>query len=233
MKIDQEKPLSFLLLSGGLGLRSSQDVPKQLYEISGHPMLAYSVIAAVKVDLVHEIIVNAPHGFEERTEEIVKHYSGGKPYKIITGGKSRQESARLLAEAAQYENFILHEAARPFVNEGMIQDLIACPELNAGYALEVNFSMCVVDKKKNEMVRGIDRENVYNIQLPQKFNRKIFLEAHSKAVADNLHFNEDAILVLETTGARVQALNGTPRNIKVTIPDDFIVAEKILAKVTK
>lgn len=229
MNNNKTGPISFLLLSGGLGQRSSHDKPKQLYELSGHPMLAYSVIAAVQVDQIHEIIVNAPKGFEERTEEIVQHYSGGKQYKIIKGGKSRQESARLLAQAAHYENIIVHESARPIINERMILDLIATPDANAGYCIEVPFSMCEVGEDDDLIKRGVSRDNVYNIQLPQKFDRQMFLEAHKKASEQKLNFNEDAVMVLEMIGAPIRALRGTSKNIKVTIADDFFVAEKILS----
>jgi 2-C-methyl-D-erythritol 4-phosphate cytidylyltransferase len=115
---------SFLLLSGGVGQRSDHYEPKQFYELHGHPLIAYSLIAATQVDEIAEIIVNSPPGYEERTENILKAYCRTTSYHIIESGKSRQESCHRLAKAANFAKVIVHEAARPFVTPSSIKELV-------------------------------------------------------------------------------------------------------------
>lgn len=221
-------PASLLLLNGGVGSRIKHSEPKQFYEIHGHPIMAYTIIAATRIDAITEIVLNAPKGYEERTREILEHYAGGKPTKIVEGGKSRQDSTRILVQAASNPRVILHETARPMVTAQMYQALLDHEGDNAGYFDDIPFSMCRIDQKTQTVKKNVRREKVFNIQLPQKFDRETLLKAHAAAQDAGKTFTEDAVLVHKMTDAPVHALSGDSRNIKVTTPKDLVIASQLM-----
>lgn len=225
--------VSFLLLSGGVGQRSNHHEPKQFYDLQGHPLLAHSVIPAAEELRIGEIITNAPEGFEDRTKELMEAYCGDTPYKVLPAGETRQESCQILAEAASYETVILHEAARPSVDVDTYAVLLDAPELNAGYCSPIPFSMCSINDVTKQIENGVSRDHVFNIQLPQKFDRQILLQAHAAARDAGRSFNEDAVMVTEMTGYTVQSILGQSRNRKITTPEDFFIAEYILTRMKK
>lgn len=220
----QDPQVSFLLLAGGVGARSQHHEPKQFYKLAGHSMLAHAVIAAVRTPNVAEVIVNAPEGYEARTQEIMEAYCAGVPFKILPAGDTRQESCEILAAAASQQIVVLHEAARPFICVEMLTDLIAHEATNAGYCRAISFSMCRVDPTTKQVCEGVSREEVFDIQLPQKFDRTVLQEAHAKARAQGQSYNEDSVMVVEMTGQQVLSMAGSSRNLKVTTPEDFAIA---------
>ena len=230
MATNDTNTVSFLLLSGGLGTRSRNVEPKQFYELAGHPLVAHTIIAIRQIDAIAEIIVNAPPQFEDRTRDLMQNYCGRKPFKVIPAGKTRQESAHLLAQNAAYNTVILHEAARPFATSDMFEKLIAHSEQNVGYFAEIPFSMCQISRKRLVVKKGVSRDKVFDIQLPQKFDRSTLIDAHDAAVRTGAKYTEDAVLVSEQTGNAVHAMTGNSRNLKVTNPEDFAIAEQILGK---
>lgn len=226
-----EPSISFLLFSGGVGSRSGHHEPKQFFELAGHPMIAYSLMAANSVDQIGEVIINAPEGFESRTRAIAEKYCPSKSIKIIPAGVTRHESSLLLAQSAQYNSVVLHEAARPFVTSEMLLELIGCDDANAGFCQPIAFSMCEIDISSGQMVKGVPRDAVFNIQLPQIFDRSVLLLAHIHSKEIGTMFTEDAIMVVEMTGEPVRALSGSTTNLKVTTPEDFLVSDTLLEKV--
>ncbi|GAA6179860.1 MULTISPECIES: IspD/TarI family cytidylyltransferase [unclassified Shimia] len=223
-----EPQVSFLLLSGGVGSRSQHHEPKQFYKLAGHPMIAHSIIAAVRTPHVAEVIVNAPEGFEERTREIMEAYCAGLPFKILPAGTTRQESCEILLDAAEKDVVVLHEAARPFVSVDMLTDLITSEAENAGYCHAIAFSMCKIDTDTRMVRSGVSREKVFDIQLPQKFGRATLQTAHATARKKGKVYNEDSVMVVKMTGRPVLSLEGSSRNRKVTTPEDFIIAEGMM-----
>lgn len=226
----ENNAVSFLLLSGGLGTRSRNAEPKQFYELAGHPLVAHALIAIRNIDVIAETVVNAPPQYEGRTHDLMRNYCDRKPFKVVPAGKTRQESTHLLAQNATYDQVILHEAARPFATTEMFEDLIAHPEQNVGYFAEIPFSMCRIARKRLVVKSGVSREKVFDIQLPQKFNKSTLLTAHDAAVSAGLKYTEDAVLVSEQVGVSVHAMIGNSRNLKVTNPEDFAIAEQIFRK---
>ncbi|MEX0970330.1 MAG: 2-C-methyl-D-erythritol 4-phosphate cytidylyltransferase [Paracoccaceae bacterium] len=220
--------VSLLLLSGGIGARSGHNIPKQFYELHGHPLIAYSIIAAQKVERIGEIVVNCPDGFFDRTRQIMASYCTAKPYRIVHAGSTRQQSSHILADAAEFSTVILHEAARPFVDAAMYRNMIDAPALNASYVYQISFSMCAVSPADSTIAAGVPRDKVFDIQLPQKFKRKTLLHAHECARAAGKSFTEDAVMVSEMTGDPVTTMTGSSRNIKVTNPVDFEMAQQIM-----
>jgi 2-C-methyl-D-erythritol 4-phosphate cytidylyltransferase len=223
----KKKQVSFLLLSGGIGARSGNSEPKQFYELAGHPLVAHTIIAIRQIEAIAEIVVNAPAGFEDRTRDLMRNYCGRKPFKVIAAARTRQQSVHLLVQNAQYGSVVLHEAARPFATTQMFEALIDHPERNVGYFTEIPFSMCRISRKRMVVKKGVSRDKVFDIQLPQKFDRLTLVSGHDAAAKVDATYTEDAVLVSEQARAEVHTMTGSSRNLKVTNPEDFVIAENI------
>lgn len=220
--------ISFLLLSGGVGSRSGHFEPKQFRRIQRLEMMAYSLRVAAAHPRIAEIIVNAPEGFEERTMVLCKDHVPSISVKIMPCGATRQDSVRILTEAASCPTIILHEAARPMLDRRMIDELLACENDNAGLFAAIPFSMCEVDLVSGNVQANVPRSKVFNIQLPQKFAKSDLAEAHRLARAAGAEFTEDAVMVHEMLGKPVRAIAGHVKNIKVTTPEDFGIVSRLM-----
>lgn len=222
--------VSFLLLSGGVGARSGHFEPKQFRKIHQIEMIAYSLRQAALHPRIDEIITNAPDGYEERTKVLCERYAPGRRVIIQPCGKTRQDSVRILAEKASHETVILHEAARPMLDRGMIDELLTSECRNAGLFAAIPFSICEVDLETGMVKGNIPRATAFNIQLPQKFDRDMLLEAHRLAALSGQEFTEDSVMLQQLLGAEVRAMAGHVRNIKVTSPEDFGIVSRLMEK---
>ena len=228
IKSDFDRSATLILLSGGVGQRSGHHQPKQFVDLHGHPMIAHTLIQATQENRIKEIITNAPAGYEKPTAEIMQAYCGEIPFKVLTCGQSRQDSCRTLVESATYNTVVVHEAARPFVDLKMYKELLDCSAPNAGFCYPISFSMCKIDNETKEITDGVSREEVFDIQLPQKFERDTLLSAHKLAQKKQQKFTEDAVMVIKMTDKPVLSLRGSSRNIKVTTNTDILIAKQLM-----
>lgn len=216
---------SVVILAGGTGSRMHREVPKQFLALAGKPMILHTLERLERIDRVGEVIVACHSQYKDLLKMHIAAYMLKKPYTIVDGGETRQQSAWFGVQAAKYEDVIIHEAARPFVTTGEFQALMDCEADSATYGLDIPFTVSV---QKDGMIGGIlERDSLVNIQLPQKFKRTPLLAAYDKAAKDGLIFTEDTSLLYHYTNAPIRVLPGTPNNIKVTDSVDLIAGEAI------
>ena len=146
-----------------------------------------------------------------------------------SAGASRQESVYLgLGELADHDSIIIHEAVRPLVTVDEFRALIAAPDANAMFGIPIPFTVL----KGHDYVEDLlERDELVNVQLPQKFDRAKLVAAHEAARREGTSFTEDASLFHHHTGEPVRILPGSERNIKITVPTDIVTAEAIYADV--
>ncbi|WP_245595292.1 IspD/TarI family cytidylyltransferase [Fictibacillus gelatini] len=216
--------VSMVLLAGGVGKRMKMNVPKQLLTIGGKPIIAHVLEKIEMIDEIAEVIIPSPENYIEETIMTINDHQFSKPFQVIEGGSSRQESTYKALQHVQHEHVIIHEAVRPFVSKEEFIHLIHCEEENAIYGLDIPFT--VLEGK--EYIEGnLERDRLVNIQLPQKFNTEKLLAAHEKAHHEMNEFTEDASLYFHYYGENIKVLEGTEYNIKITKPIDRKVAEII------
>ena len=150
-------------------------------------------------------------------------------FSCIVGGGSRQESTWKGLEALDdCDSVIVHEAVRPLVTVGEFRALIAAEDANAMFGIPIPFTVL----KGHEYVEDLlERDELVNVQLPQKFDRAKLMAAHEAARRDGAFFTEDASLFHRYAGERVRILPGSERNIKITVPTDIVTAEAIYADI--
>ncbi|WP_093884743.1 2-C-methyl-D-erythritol 4-phosphate cytidylyltransferase [Syntrophus gentianae] len=220
-----------IIPAGGSGRRMQSPNPKQYLFMNGKPVLVHTLLRLQKSSLIDEILLVVPEGdlFFVR-ESIAKPYRLTKIQNIIAGGKERQDSVRNgLAEIGdQCDVVVVHDGVRPFVTEEMLSRVI-------GAALQFGAAVAgvpVTDTVKEVpgdgyISRTLNRETLWLAQTPQAFQRRILQKAYRKAAEDDFHGTDDASLV-EHLGTPVKMIRGDYRNIKITTPDDLVLAEAFL-----
>lgn len=217
-----------VLLAGGIGSRSGQELPKQFALLRGKPMIVYGIELLASNELITEIVITFPEGYESRTKEIIETYLNDvhkKRIKVVRGGISRQESVYLALLECTNDFVVIHEAARPLAKQKLLDSLLGCPSDSATLVFSVPFT--VLTKKFGFISGVLDRDELVNIQLPQKFPRARLLEYHVKAREESRSFTDDSSLFF-TYGGDVAVVLGSSENVKITDWKDFLVAEAIL-----
>lgn len=215
---------SFILLSGGVGKRMQLHIPKQFLLLAGKPMFIHVLEKIDLIEEVREIIIPCPREFLTKTEEIISVYGFSTPIYCIEGGRSRQESVYKGLLEASFEQVLIHEAVRPFVTRQDFRRLIEVKNESAIYGLDIPFTVL---QGKEKVEANLKRDQLINVQLPHKYNRKKLLYAHECARGDGLEFTEDASLFFHYFHSDITILQGSEYNIKITKPMDRIIAEAI------
>ena len=216
---------TFVLLSGGVGSRMHQSIPKQYMLLAGKPMIMHVLD---KVDLIPEIIkivIVCADEYRSSLDLMLEQYGIKKPVVYAKSGDSRQASVLSGLKMVETDDVIIHEAARPFVTVDDYKELIDCPDENAMIGLDIPFTVL----KGHEKVEGLlTRSELVNVQLPQKFNTKLILEAHKKAESEGQKFTEDAsLLYFYNPEVPIKIIKGKDYNIKVTTRMDMLTGEII------
>lgn len=216
-----------MVLAGGIGRRIGRPFPKQFLLLGGKPLIVHVLEKAREIREIDRVVITCPEAYLGETATLLKNHRFDRRFECIVGGETRQESVyNGLVALDGLETVILHEAVRPLVTVAEFRALIDDPDDNATYGAPIPFTVL----RGREYVEGIlAREELINVQLPQKFNRAELLAAHEKARADGSQFTDDASLYLHHTGGRVRILPGNDRNVKITVPTDIVVAEGLYA----
>jgi 2-C-methyl-D-erythritol 4-phosphate cytidylyltransferase len=160
---------------------------------------------------------------------MVSQYGIRKPIRYAPAGRTRQESVLSGLSLVTSPDVIIHEAARPFVKVEDFEEIISCPERNATFGLDIPFTVL----RGQDHVEGVlTRSELFNVQLPQKFETSVLKEAHGKALADGMAFTEDASLVFHYfPGTIIHICQGRDYNVKLTTRIDMLAGEIIYDEV--
>jgi 2-C-methyl-D-erythritol 4-phosphate cytidylyltransferase len=219
--------IGMIVLAGGVGKRIGRPFPKQFLLLGGKPLIVHVLEKARVVPAIERIVITCPEAHLEETRRLISNHGFGERFDCILGGGSRQESTyRGLLALDDCDSVIIHEAVRPLVTAAEFETLIAAEDPNAMFGIPIPFTVL----KGHEYVEALlEREELVNVQLPQKFDRASLTAAHEAARRDGTTFTEDASLFVRYSGEAVRILPGSERNIKITVPTDIVTAEAIYA----
>lgn len=221
-----------VVVAGGAGIRMNANLPKQYLQIAGKPILAMAALVFEKSPLIDEIIlVVAEEYLAYASYEIVDKFKLRKVSKIISGGNTRQESVLAgLTASPQVTDFVaIHDGVRPFVRQTMIEQLFESVKLTGAAIPVVNAKETIKLVEDKLIVSTVPREKAYLAQTPQVFRYENILQIHRKAADQKYEATDDAMLA-EQYGMQVAAVSGYYDNIKITTPEDLILAEEIIKK---
>ncbi len=221
-----------VVLAAGRGSRMGGDVHKQYLLIGGKPVLYYSLKRFEDFSGVDEVIlVTGKEETDYCREQIVDKYGLKKVKKIVPGGRERYHSVyEGLQAAADCDYVFIHDGARPFLDEAMLNRALETVRQTKAcvVGMPVKDTIKVADGA-GYAVRTPDRSTLWTVQTPQVFSYTLIRNAYEKMLLQKLQgITDDAMVLEQVTGKMVKLVPGSYRNIKITTPEDLLVAEAFL-----
>ena len=228
-----------IVLAAGSGSRMQSNVKKQFIELNGMPMIYYSLNVFQNSFIDEIILVTAKEDIEFCKNEIVKKYGFNKVRCIVEGGRERYHSVMHGLKMIQDADYVyIHDAARPLIDLDMLERLQnGVEEFGTAVAAVATKDTIKIVDNENYVISTPSRNTVWIIQTPQVFRLTTLTEAYERLrmrlqniAAEDIHITDDAMVVENFTNSKVKLIEGSYRNIKITTPEDILVAEKFLAQ---
>ena len=221
-----------IILAAGQGKRMNSSVQKQFLVLQGKPLLYYSLECFQKNEEIDDIIlVTGKECIDFCKKEIIELYGFTKVSAVVSGGKERYDSVYAGLCACKNTDYVfIHDGARPFVTEEI---------LKRTKEEVLKFQACVVGMPSKDTVKIADengmveetpkRSRVWSIQTPQAFSYDLIKKAHECARAHCMdEITDDAMVVEKILGKKVKLVRGSYENIKITTPEDLLIANVYL-----
>jgi 2-C-methyl-D-erythritol 4-phosphate cytidylyltransferase len=227
-----------VVLGGGTGQRLGADMPKQLLTLGGQTLVERCVAAFERAPGVDEILVVMARGYTEPVKVMLADGGYAKVTAVIEGGATRPDSTRaaLAAIGSGGEpgqcGVLLHDAARPLVDQRIIADCVAALRVHRAVGVAVPASDTIVVVSEDGVMLSVPRrETLQRCQTPQCFRLPVIARAHELAAADPGYTPTDdcGVVLRYLPDVPVHIVPGSERNIKITYPHDLAVAEALLS----
>jgi 2-C-methyl-D-erythritol 4-phosphate cytidylyltransferase len=236
--------------AAGLGKRLGSGTNKPFYSLLNKPLLAWTIEALEQVEEISEIIPVLKESDMEGAVRTFEQYSFSKVKRIAPGGSERQDSVYhgLKLADAKAGIILVHDGARPLITVGNVREVIAALDGFDGAVAGVPVKDTIKEtatealesagkasrdraeeRKAYVVKRTVKREALWSIQTPQVFRCDVLVKAYEKAMEEGFYGTDDSGLV-ERIGGRVRMVMGSYDNIKITTPEDILVAEGLLRK---
>jgi 2-C-methyl-D-erythritol 4-phosphate cytidylyltransferase len=223
--------ISAVIPAAGSGARMGSDIKKPYLKIGSKPILAHTLQVFEKSFLVDDIfVVVSDEDIKRCKDEVINPYNFHKVADVLAGGTTRQASVfnGIQRTSDDTDIVIIHDGVRPFITEKIIETSVesAYQWGAAVVAVPVKDTIKVADND-NFVSSTPDRSQLWAIQTPQVFRREILIKAHLYAQERNIDATDDAALV-EKLGYKVKLVMGSYRNIKITTPEDLVIAKAFI-----
>jgi 2-C-methyl-D-erythritol 4-phosphate cytidylyltransferase len=189
------------------------------------PLLAYAVAAFQRCAAIGRIALVLAEDALVRGRELARDEGFDKVCAVVAGGARRQDSVRAGLEAAGRVGWVVvHDGARPLVTPELIERGLAAARETGAACCALPVPDTVKEAGEGFITRSLDRSRLWLAQTPQVFRYDLLVEAHRKAQGEA---TDDASLV-EALGVKVKLFEGSPRNLKVTTPEDLALVQALL-----
>lgn len=217
-----------LIPAAGAGRRMGADKNKQYLKLGGRPILVHTLEVFDRCDAISEVYLIVPEDDCAFACDIIDSVRFSKNIKVIPGGKERQDSVKNGLNSIYKCNIVMiHDGVRPFVTEEIINRAIEETIKYGATTVAVPAKDTIKSVERDGFViETLERKKLWQIQTPQTFRYEIIKEAFDRAYVDGFYGTDDAALV-ERLGYKVKIVEGSYRNIKITTPEDMIIAEAI------
>ncbi len=221
-----------IIVAAGKGKRVGGDIPKQYMELCGKPVVFYP-LKAMQESFIDEIVIVVGEGYEEYVRtEIVKAYGFDKVSKVVCGGSERSDSVLcgLRAVSEPKEAYVyIHDAARPMLDKSLLErlkeDVLIFGTAIASVGAKDTIKLSGED---GFIAADIERNKAHIIQTPQVFEAGELILAYEKLLKTDASVTDDSSVMEHFGSLPVHLSIGDYRNIKITTPEDFLIAEAFL-----
>lgn len=231
--------ISAIVVAAGKSKRFGEKASKVILKLNSRPIIAYSLGVLDSHRQIKEIIVVANPRNIANLLSIIRKNKFHKAVKAVLGGKERKDSVEsgLKAINPGADFVLIHDAARPFITGSLVSSVIKEARKSRAAILGVPIKATVKEASRPQGLKAssvsvketLDRSRLWEIQTPQVFDKDLILKAYRRS--GRIKVTDDAELV-EKLGARVKIVSGSSLNIKITTPEDMIIAKGI-AKIWK
>jgi len=221
-----------IIPAAGVGRRMQQNTPKQYLTLGGRPILATTLAIFEQMPEITEITVVAqPAALDFCQKLVIAPFGFKKVLRLVPGGKERQDSVynalKVLHRQNDWDLILVHDGVRPFVTQDEVRRVIRAAGKHGAAILALPAQDTV--KKVNQegrIQKTLKRQDIWLAQTPQAFQAAIIWRAFVEAYSREFYGTDEASLV-EALGVPVVVEPGSPLNIKVTTPEDLVMAEAI------
>jgi len=225
----QKAKCTAIVLAAGQGKRMGTKVQKQYLEISGKPVLFYSLDAFQRSNIIDEIILVVGENQEDYCKkEIVEKYGITKVSKIVKGGSERYYSVWNGLQAMSEDGYVfIHDGARPFVTEEILSRVYDAVQTEKACVVGMPVKDTIKIADDNKFAKETPNRNyVWMVQTPQVFEKSLVKEAYSLLMEQEIiQVTDDAMVVEKMLNRNVKLVEGSYENIKITTPEDLKIAE--------
>ena len=205
------------------------DIPKQFRLLAGSPMVIHTIKPFFEYGSCAQIIVAVHPEWKEWVQSILDDMGWSSKVKVVYGGEKRGDSVYHGLKALKRADIVLvHDAVRPFVSVRMIEEAAQKAWEYGGAAIAVP----IIDTVKREdegIIRStVNRSKLWQVQTPQAFRYNIIMKAYEIAQRNGFNATDDCRLLEKYTGIKVKLVLGSRLNIKITTPEDFLLAKAIM-----
>ncbi len=224
-----------LIFAGGTGQRMKNNSrPKQFLELYGKPIIIYTLEHFQKHPDIDSIVIPCVHGWESYLQYLLDKYQITKVQKILTGGKTAQESKLkalmyLKEQLSDHDIVLLHDAVRPIITEEIITENISSVKQYGSAITAAPFiETCIVSKDKEDVDQAIPRNTLFIAKAPQSFYFEDALEAHIKGEKMSPDVTIDTCSLMKALGKKLHVVPCKNDNIKITTPDDYFIFKALV-----
>ncbi|MEO1096306.1 MAG: 2-C-methyl-D-erythritol 4-phosphate cytidylyltransferase [Bacteroidota bacterium] len=215
-----------IIVAGGKGTRMKSNTPKQFMLLNGLPVLMHTLNSFFDYSNNINTILVLPEDDLKTWEELCSQYNYTNAVTMVTGGESRFQSVRNgLNKIEEYSGLVaIHDGVRPLVGKDIIgaSYRLAAVHGSAVAAVRLKESLRKTDQ---DNTKAVDRSNFRMIQTPQTFDLELIKKAYE--IKEESSLTDDAS-VAEKSGHVISLFEGSYSNIKITTPEDIIIAEALI-----
>ena len=223
-----------IIPAAGSGTRLGGNLPKQFLPLAGIPIIFHTLLRFEVCPSIDAIAIALPVSDIVEMGDAISERAFHKPFHLVPGGKERSDSILNALEAIAGLNpeiVVVHDALRPFISSADITSVIQRAK-EIGAAILAIPAVDTIKEVENGMItRTLDRRRIYRAQTPQAFRYDLLLQANQSARADHVpsELMTDDSLLVERYGAPIAIVEGSPDNLKITTPEDFKLAERMIS----
>ncbi len=214
-----------IVVAAGRGERFGASVAKPFLMLGGQPVLVHAIRAVEGCPLVSQIVVVVSQAEIAQTRALLSVHGCHKVTAVVPGGPERQDSvAAGLAEIGEVDAVVIHDGVRPFAAPETVTAVVTAALASGAATAGIPSRETVKQVEGTDIIATLDRTHIWIAHTPQAFRTNLLRAAHRRAHEDGTRARDDAALV-ERLGHRVRVVEDSPLNLKITVPDDLVLAE--------
>jgi len=221
-----------IIAAAGSGSRMASDRPKQFLQLAGIPIIFRTLEPFELCESIQEVIVVLPAEESAGFLALAGKFQIRKLSKVVPGGATRAESVKrglLAVREATAEIVAVHDGVRPFVTAEEIDRTVGAAREQGAAILVAPATDTIKEVAEGVVARTLERSDLRHALTPQCFRYELLRRAYDRADLGDRTLTDDSALV-ERLGAKVVAVEGDVRNIKITTPRDLLMAEAMLKR---